>query len=284
MGKEEAKLLDGEGVLLTDTKSIINSFYLQSRMNPKLTRCVGHIPLSYSPHDKERMTDEFMIKLAKEYMKAMKIENTQYIVVRHEDRNHPHCHIIFNRIDNNGKTISEKNDYARNERVTKSIKEKYGLYFGKGKEQVNINRLQEPDKTKYEIHSVINNSLKRSRSWKQFRDYLNHNGIEIKFKFKGNSHQVQGISFMKGDYSFKGSDIDRSFSFGKLHKQLATTVSQMQTQSIQQEAQSCRSQPSIVENIPNSLGTISHTPLPDLKQEEILLSKKRKKKFKRRSL
>ncbi|KAA6304095.1 hypothetical protein EZS27_044261, partial [termite gut metagenome] len=48
LGKEEAKILDSEGVLLNDTKSIVNSFYMQSLMNPKLAKSVGHIPLSYS--------------------------------------------------------------------------------------------------------------------------------------------------------------------------------------------------------------------------------------------
>ena len=40
----------------------------------------------------------------------MKITDTQYIIVRHQDREHPHVHIVFNRIDNNGKSISDRND------------------------------------------------------------------------------------------------------------------------------------------------------------------------------
>lgn len=75
---KDAKILMSDGVLETDTKSIINSFYMQSLLNPKLSKSVGHIPLSFSPDDKERMTDHFMGQLAKEYMKLMGIENTQY--------------------------------------------------------------------------------------------------------------------------------------------------------------------------------------------------------------
>ena len=47
----------------------------------------------------------------------MKITDTQYIIVRHQDREHPHVHIVFNRIDNNGKTISDRNDMYRNEQM-----------------------------------------------------------------------------------------------------------------------------------------------------------------------
>ena len=74
LGNDEAKILARDGVLETDTKSIINSFYMQSLLNPKLSKCVGHIPLSFSPDDAPRMTDHFMERLAKEYMKAMGIK------------------------------------------------------------------------------------------------------------------------------------------------------------------------------------------------------------------
>ncbi|GHT33163.1 mobilization protein [Bacteroidia bacterium] len=220
LGKADAKLLDSEGVLLNDTKSIINSFYMQSLMNPALSKSVGHIPLAYSKDDADRMTDEFMVKLAKEYMKGMKIGNTQYIIVRHSDREHPHCHIVFNRVDNEGKTISDRNDHFRNEKVTKTLKEKYGLTFGEGKEKVNTQRLDEPDKTKYEIYHAVKSALKSARNWKQFEDRLNRENVSLKFKYKSKTDEVQGISFSKGDYSFKGSDIDRSFSYSKLNAAL----------------------------------------------------------------
>ncbi|MEA4996416.1 MAG: hypothetical protein VB075_13120 [Petrimonas sp.] len=34
---------------------------------------VGHIPISFAPEDKERMTNDFMLQLAKEYMEEMGI-------------------------------------------------------------------------------------------------------------------------------------------------------------------------------------------------------------------
>ena len=83
--------------------------------------------------DAPKLTDEKVVQLAQEYMREMKITDTQYIIVRHQDREHPHVHIVFNRIDNNGKTISDRNDMYRNEQVCKKLKAKHGLYFAKGK-------------------------------------------------------------------------------------------------------------------------------------------------------
>ena len=52
-------------------------------------------------------------------MMKMGIRDTQYIIGRHHDKEHPHVHIAFNRIDNNGRTISDRNDRYRSERVCK---------------------------------------------------------------------------------------------------------------------------------------------------------------------
>ena len=222
--KEKAKLLASEGVLEMDTKSIINSFYMQSLLNPKLSKCVGHIPLAFSPDDSPRMTDQFMMRLSKEYMKEMKIENTQYIIVRHDNTSHPHCHIVFNRVDNNGKTISDKNDHFRNEKVCKQIKDKYNLTYGEGKENTNIQKLHGSEKIKHEIHKVIGVSLSLAKNWQQLEHILKQQEISIHYKCKGQTKEVQGISFKKDEYSFKGSDIDRKFSYSKLNSLLTENI------------------------------------------------------------
>ena len=218
LGKEQAALLHAEGVLAESNRDIIRSFILQAGMNPDLKKPVGHIALSYSPVDAPKLTDGKMVQLAQEYMREMKITDTQYIIVRHQDREHPHVHIVFNRIDNNGKTISDRNDMYRNEQVCKKLKAKHGLYFAKGKEHVKQHRLREPDKSKYEIYNAVKDEIGKSRNWQQLQERLAEKGITIQFKYKGQTSEIQGISFSKGEYTFKGSEIDRSFSFSKLDK------------------------------------------------------------------
>ncbi|WP_235837463.1 relaxase/mobilization nuclease domain-containing protein [Culturomica massiliensis] len=209
-------------------ESIIQSFATQRLMNPDIKKPVGHISLNYSVEDAPKLTDLKMIDLAHEYMKEMGIVNTQYIIVCHHDRKHPHVHIVFNWIDNNGKTITDQNDRYRNEQVCKRLKQKYGLYFAPGKENVKQDRLKEPDKTKYEIYNVIKSGLKYAKDWQLLQGYLSKEGIQIRFKYKGQTNEVQGISFTKGEYSFKGSEIDRSFSYSKLDAQLNRNSQQQQ--------------------------------------------------------
>lgn len=239
MNKQDAKLLAADGVLLSDVKSIIQSFHIQRLMKPKIKHPVGHISLSYLPNDKDRLSDGVMVTLAKEYMENMGIKDTQYIVVRHFDNDNPHVHLVYNRIDNNGKVISDKNDRYRNEAVCKKLKNKYSLTYGKGKDNVNKQKLKGKDKTKYQVHDAVKDALKKAIDWTDLEKLLKEKGISISFKYKGQTNEVQGISFTIGDVTFKGSEVDRNFSYLKLDKLLQE---QSQKQRKEQEQSQIKNQ------------------------------------------
>ena len=283
LGKEQAALLHAEGVLAESKQDIIRSFCMQTEMNPGLKKPVGHIALSYSVVDAPKLTDEKMIQLAQEYMREMKITDTQYIIVRHQDREHPHVHIVFNRIDNNGKTISDSNDMYRNEQVCKKLKEKHGLYFAKGKEHVKQYRLREPDKTKYEIYTAIKTEIGKSRNWQQLQKQLAEKGIGFQFKYKGQTDDIQGVSFFKGEYTFKGSEIDRNFSFSKLDKYfgdagltVAGSNKQMITAQVQERVIN-KSDNSLLAGL-GGLFSVSSSPVDETPDNPDLRKKKKKKK------
>ena len=283
LDKEQAALLHAEGVLAESKQDIIRSFCMQTEMNPSLKKPVGHIALSYSVVDAPKLTDEKMIQLAQEYMREMKITDTQYIIVRHQDREHPHVHIVFNRIDNNGKTISDSNDMYRNEQVCKKLKEKHGLYFAKGKEHVKQYRLREPDKTKYEIYTAIKTEIGKSRNWQQLQKQLAEKGIGFQFKYKGQTDDIQGVSFFKGEYTFKGSEIDRNFSFSKLDKYfgdagltVAGSNKQMITAQVQERVIN-KSDNSLLAGL-GGLFSVSSSPVDETPDNPDLSKKKKQKK------
>ena len=141
-GKDEAKIIASDGVLLGTNAEIVQSFELQRQLNPRIKKPVGHIALSFKPEDKPRLTDDFMAKIALEYMQMMGIKDTQFIIVRHHNTDNPHCHIVYNRINNEGKLISDRNDYRRNEQVTKALKSKYELTYGTDKSKTNTRKLR----------------------------------------------------------------------------------------------------------------------------------------------
>ena len=214
--KKGTELIDCFGVRTDSINHIVQSFIDQTELNPKVGKVVGHISLSFSAQDSPRLCNEWMVKVAREYMEKMGIKDTQYIIGRHFDKEHPHVHIAFNRIDNNGKTISDRNDRFRSEKICKELTTKYGLYFAGGKEKVKEHRLKEPDKTKYEIYQTLKAEIARCWDWEALLAHLKKQDIDIRFKYKGNSQDVQGIIFEKNGYHFNGSKVDRNFSYSKI--------------------------------------------------------------------
>lgn len=211
-----AKILVCDGLFAEDKDTIAMSFEAQSKMNPKVTKPVGHISLAFHKEDEHRLTDRAMAGMALAYLKEMGITDTQVLIVRHFDKEHPHVHIAFNRIANNGRTISDRNERIRSSRICKEITRKYSLYLASGKEQVKQHRLKEPDKTKYGLYNILKSEVSRCGNWNILAANLKKQGVEIQFKYKGKSDEVQGIVFTMNGYSFSGSKIDRRFSYSKI--------------------------------------------------------------------
>lgn len=214
--KHDAVVLDSAGIRIQEASQMINDFNLQRKFNPALGKAVGHIVLSWSMNDAAKLNDELMVTLAKEYLHKMKIHDTQYLIVKHNDREHPHIHLVYNRVDNNGKTISDNFQKQRNVHIAKELTLKHGFYLSPGKEQVKRQALKGADKVKYELFDAIRSASKKVKGIDELIKVLTKNGITTHLKYKGNTDEVQGISFSKGEYKFKGSEIDRSLSYAKL--------------------------------------------------------------------
>ncbi len=214
--KKDARIIAHAGLFIEDVNTITKAFEAQAGMNPKVSRPVGHIALGFSKEDESRLTSRIMAEIALEYMGRMGIRNTQFFIARHFDKEHPHIHIAYNRIDNDGRTISDKNERLRSARICKELTLKYGLHMAKGKDHVKTERLREPDKTKYELYSLLKTEVRKAGNWKELIAGLNEKGVDVRFKYKGNSDEIQGVVFIMNGYSFSGSKIDRQFSFSKI--------------------------------------------------------------------
>ncbi|WP_294627776.1 relaxase/mobilization nuclease domain-containing protein [uncultured Bacteroides sp.] len=205
-----------DGLFMENKDTIAMSFNAQSQMNGKVSKPVGHIALSFSKEDEPRLTNRVMASIALEYMERMGIRDTQFFIARHFDKKHPHVHIAYNRIDNNGNTISDRNERLRSSRICKELTMKHGLHMADGKDNVKRERLKEPDRTKYELYDILKSEVGRCGNWNVLVANLKRLGVEVHFKHKGQTNEIQGIVFTKNGYHFNGSKVDRRFSYSKI--------------------------------------------------------------------
>lgn len=215
LDKKEAQYLASKGLRTVDKSSMIGSFITQSKLNP-ITKPVAHSSLDFSAQDKEKLTSRKMIEIAQEYMAKMGYGNTQVLMVHHSDREHPHLHLILNRVDFNGKRISDQNERFRSTQVCKELTLKHELYMSSGKENVKRHRLREPAATKYRIYDALVKKVPLSTSWAELESRLRTEGIEVGLKTKGSTLQIEGVRFTANNLTFNGSKIDKQFSYSKI--------------------------------------------------------------------
>jgi len=290
LDKNKAELLAADGLRLSTKDSVVRSFIIQSSLNP-ISKPVAHISLDFSAQDRGKLTNGKMIEIAKEYMAKMGYGNTQYLIVRHHDTDHPHLHLILNRIDSDGNRISDQNERIHSTRVCKELTIKHGLYFAGGKENVKRHRLREPDKAKYAIYDALKSAVPRATNWQELTTILAKEGIAVEFKTKGTTSQIEGVKFTKNDYSFSGSKVDKQFSYSKIdfalrqnsrvEQQPDTRVTPVQPQAPQQ-----KSVPTDSGSYGSGLGGLfddlfTPNPANDAEEDEFRRRMQRKKKKKR---
>ena len=243
-----ARMIDSDGVELFNIRSLIDSFNFQRKARPEKTEVVGHISLAFNKDDTPRLTDGFMAGLAREYMQRMGITDTQYIVVRHTDTEHPHLHILYNRVKYDTKLVRSHNERIRSVAVCKAMKQKYGLTFSEGKENVKIERLHNPDKVKYAVYEAVKAILPYCVSLPELAERLQDIGIETTFIHRGGdpAKGIQGITFTKENLTFKASQVDRKFSYANLCKIIEANRAERERQEIERHKQEHSTQNPII--------------------------------------
>lgn len=295
---KEARLLHSEGLLTDTPKDIVDGFECQRYLNSRVQHWCGHISLSYSPEDSARLSDEAMVKLALEYMEKMGIKNTQFIIARHLDKEHPHCHIVYNRVDNNGRCVSDSYEYYRSIAICKDLKKKYGLTFGENKDKVKVDRLKGRSKTRQEVYLAVQAAKRKAKDWTSFQRELAQKGISVRKKFRRGTTDVEGLSFIKNGQKFKASQVDRDgrCSYAIIYKALernkkrqsqpvASAPKQMQSQPKQEPGvigKAIEAGADIAENLGNAIGGLFQVgPAYDPEEEAFIREMKRRQKRKR---
>jgi hypothetical protein len=238
-GLKKPKIIAIDGVSDENADAMAEDFEMQVLMNENIKNTVGHISLSFPPDDKDKLTDEFMVELAKEYMEKMKIVDTPFAIVRHFDGNNPHCHILYSRVNNQGKVISDSNDRLRSVEISRAMEKQHGLSYSEEKKNVNRERLKGADALKYEIYDALEKCLPKCKDWQDLMLHLSEHDVGVFFKYKGQIDIKEGVIFEKDDKPFSGSKIDRKYSFANIEKSFSQNLKQASamTQKTEQKTQ-----------------------------------------------
>lgn len=129
------------------------------RANRRTTNTVFHVSLNPSPED--RLTDEQLGEIAREYMERMGYGEQPYIVFKHGDIAREHLHVVSLRVDSTGRKISDSHEYDRSMSILRALEQKYGLHPSiKDRELQNREGLRKVDYKKGDVKQQVSSTVR----------------------------------------------------------------------------------------------------------------------------
>ena len=163
--------------------------------NCRTKKMVFHCSLN--PHPDEKLSDERLTQIAKEYMEALGYGNQPYIVFKHNDIAREHIHIVSLRIDGEGKKINDKFEKRRSKQITDALERKYSLIPSSKVTDREMKEVSKIDTTKGNIKEQVAETLLSVLKHYEFCSLGELNAIlsvynlaveEIKTEFRGKKY------------------------------------------------------------------------------------------------
>ena len=236
------KVNQGKGQLL-DTNKIFNDGTGKVDIVQAMHDFERHMPLqmrtekpvihiSLNPHPDDRLTDKELTEIAHEYMQRMGYGDQPYIIVKHEDIDRHHLHIVSVRVDEQGKRINSDFTHKRSLAIVQDLERRYNLHKSEKRENKQQNPLHPVNPDTGDIKKQVGNTVKAVFHDYQFQtigelrallSLYNLTVEEVRGNFKGEDYNglVYSVIDAKGEKvgnPFKSSLFGKSVGYESLQK------------------------------------------------------------------
>ena len=161
---------------------------------------------SLNPHPDDKISDEQLVQVAREYMEALGYGNQPYIVFKHSDIAREHIHIVSLRVDSRGQKINDKFEKRRSKQITDALERKYSLIPSSKVTDREMKEVSKIDTTKGNIKEQVAEMLLSVLKHYEFCSLGELNAIlsiynlaveEVKTEFRGKKYN--GLVYVPTD-------------------------------------------------------------------------------------
>lgn len=218
--------LDRNNLCGLTPKEIVEEFKIIQDLNQRATNKTFSLVLSPDIKDGKNLSNDELKTMTQEYLTKLGIdpEKQQYVAFVHTEKEHKHIHIIANRVEPNGKLISDHHIGKKGQWAAHEIAKEKGLVSAKEKMFENLkNNEQNKGELKVLKNEIFKKHLEvvrdKPRTFGNYIKKMNSKGLEVKPTINSKG-EIQGFRILdietKND--FKASEINRSMSIGNLVK------------------------------------------------------------------
>ena len=199
------------------------------------------IHISLNPHPDDRLTDMEMANIAQAYMERLGYGNQPYVIVKHEDIDRHHVHIVSVNVDEKGKRIDRDFLFRRSERIRKELEKEFHLHpaghkRGEIREVVHKIDIHKGD-VKKQIASVLLSVATRYRfqTMGEYRALLSFYNIHVEeTRGKVGDREYHGLVYSATDDKgnkvgnpFKASLFGKSTGYAAIEKRFSLSKKQI---------------------------------------------------------
>ena len=161
---------------------------------------------SLNPHPDEKLSDEILTQIAKEYMETLGYGKQPYIVFKHGDIAREHIHIVSLRINGEGKKINDKFEKRRSKKITDALEKMFGLIPSSKFADKAVEETTKIDITRGNIKEQVASALRMVLKHYRFCSLGEFNAIlskynlvveEVKTEFRGKKYD--GLVYVPTD-------------------------------------------------------------------------------------
>ena len=201
---------------------------------------------SLNPHPDEKLSDERLTQIAKEYMETLGYGKQPYIVFKHNDIAREHIHIVSFRINGEGKKINDKFEKRRSKKITDTLERKYNLIPSSKIADKVMNETPKIDTTRGNIKEQVANIVRMVLKHYCFCSLGELNAIlsaynltveEIKTEFRGKKYD--GLVYVPTDE--KGNKLSTPIHASDIGRGVGYTAVQNKMQKSKQAIKPLRS-------------------------------------------
>lgn len=210
-------------------KELSQEFNQTRNIRQDIDKPVWHTSLSLTPEE-AKLPPEKWQEIAENYLEKMGFDlaNNQYVVVRHNDTEKDHIHILANRVGLDGTVWAGKFEALKSIDVCQELEKSHGLTITKGLDRSDKPDVKTPTKEEIEmglregkrpprmvLQDTISEALADKPDTASFLDRLEAAGISVAFN-KASTGRISGVSFGYAGIHFKGSQLGKKFGWNKI--------------------------------------------------------------------
>jgi len=216
-----AEVLDHSFARVSES-SIMKEVQFVKMQRPNLQKYFYHTSINFPPT--EDLPNDLMTRIGRDYLEANGFTQHQFIMFRHHDADHPHLHILVNRIGYDGKVLSDSNDFQRSENILRKLEAKYNLTKVTPSREAKVraitknesemmNRTKETSR-KLLLQPVIKSVLEDTPGLTtgEFIRTLESKGVRVLFN-QATTGFVSGISYDYKGFPIKGAKLGNDFKW-----------------------------------------------------------------------